>query len=59
MDSMEEQVDARPAKRVCLDKGRGSTSRAGCDIVIVSHSEPLHKQRDLQSLLRQVTPLCD
>ena len=54
MDSMEEQVDARPAKRVCLEGHRGSTSRAGCDIVIVSHSEPLHKQRDLQSLLRQV-----
>ncbi len=51
---MEEQVDVRPAKRPCLEARRGTASQAKCDIVIVSHSEPLHKQQDLHSLLRQV-----
>lgn len=55
-DSMEEHVHAhaRPAKRVCVEHHRGNSSQAKCDIVIVSHLEPLHKHRDLQSLLRQV-----
>ena len=54
VDSMEEHVHARPAKRVCVEIHRGTSSQDMCNIVIVSHSEPLHKQRDLQSLLRQV-----
>ena len=53
---MEEHIDVQPAKRVCLEARRGTANQAKCNIVIVSYSEPLHTQRDLQRLLRQVRP---
>lgn len=58
VDAMEVSADVRPAKRVCVERKRGKSSRADCDIVIVSHSEPLHKKQDLQSMLRKVRFQC-
>jgi len=58
VDAMEESADVQPAKRVCVERKRGKSSRADCDIVIVSHSEPLHKKQDLQSMLREVRSQC-